>query len=325
MAYTNDIDMVDCSTESSRLAEHAANIKASVNATLREDVMEGYEVAIFTDHEAEERVFQVACQIALHYASRLHWSNYHPWSFYRNKTHDDVRNTAPGLWDAIYPFSTSLGSASHITTALIQALSADSQLARYADDVQLVSNATLEEVKESPQYHSFTMIRFWYHCIVIDLSSQHTAFKIYVGSLYKSPERLVPFHPVGASFQYAYVAGPNGARLLVECDDPVDEEPCKAKRVISGNPESIFLSKPAWFNGRIVDVEGGVRGGEIDYAYRSANPTLDTPLGPMPRRRTIVTQAIWDHAPESPWILSTPLGDGKFLVDTLSLRVDIIK
>jgi hypothetical protein len=44
----------------------------------------------------------------------------------------------------------------------------------------------------------------------------------------------------------------------------------------------------------------------------------------MSSRRTTDARAIWNYAPASPHIPYAPLGNGKFIVDTLTLKIDII-
>ena len=313
-----DPEATAISTCATQLEAHATKLTATVNGTLSANEIEKFEISSDSDPEAEEHVFQVACKVALHFATRLQYSNYHTWEFYRNKTKQQVRQTASQLWTELYPFSTCIGNASQTSTALKEALLADEELAKYAQDVQFATAArTVEEV--TALSHCVTMVRFWDHCIVIDLSAQPTAFKVDLGCCYVAPRRMMSFRLAYSCFPYAYIQGAYGARMLVQCKTPDNQNSSAADDRSAKVPGHLY-------NGPYVDVEGGVRGGAINYAFPTANPTLDTPLGPMPRRRMIVGHGIWDYAPAKEWgVFSEPLGDGKYLVDTISLRIDFFK
>jgi hypothetical protein len=45
--------------------------------------MEAHEVSDTTNPVLEERVFQIASQVALRFAA-MHWSNFHTWEFFHN-------------------------------------------------------------------------------------------------------------------------------------------------------------------------------------------------------------------------------------------------
>jgi hypothetical protein len=120
----------------------------------------------------------MALRVALDHAERLRWSNYHTWSFYGNKSEEEMRASLPNPWDEMYSFGTCLGVASSIATPFKQVLLQDEDLAHYAGDVQVVADSSVAAIKKSPRYHCLTMLRFRESVIVIDLSAQYPAFKI---------------------------------------------------------------------------------------------------------------------------------------------------
>jgi hypothetical protein len=83
---------------------------------------------------------------------------------------------------------------------------------------------------------------------------------------------------------------------------------------------------PSRCKGPFLDVKGGVEGGIADYAIPVANATIDTPLVPMPRRRTIQASSVWDYRyyPLNQNIFFHPLDNGKYLFNSISVRVGII-
>ena len=146
------------------------------------------------------------------------------------------------------------------------------------------------------------MVRFKESAIVVDLSAHLAAFKIDPGVIWLGPQRLVPFHDDCISqASYVYVEEPRGTRILMEI-----------------NPWSGTYKCP------YVDVKGGIEGGITNYAIPAANPTIDTPLGPMPRHRHLGGVSVWNYSPRHPYMYFHPLNNGKFLIDSLSVRVDII-
>jgi hypothetical protein len=110
-------------------------------------------------------------------------------------------------------------------------------------------------------------------------------------------------------FKYCYVGGPNNARALFEYYSPTEESPGVWEEYVTNH----------W-----ADIEGGALAAVVNYAYSLARTRRSTPIGEMPSRRTIYARAVWDYAPVSPHIYSVPLGEGRFLVDTLTLKIDIM-
>jgi hypothetical protein len=106
--------------------------------------------------------------------------------------------------------------------------------------------------------------------------------------------------------KYAYVAGPNNARALFEYFAPTKDEVWQ-------------YGTDYWAN-----IEGGALSAVVNYAYPLARTRRITPFGEMPSRRTVYARAIWNYAPASPHIAHAPLGNGKFIDDTLTLKIDII-
>jgi hypothetical protein len=210
-----------------------------------------------------------------------------------------MRTIAPNPWDEMYPFATCLGVASHIAAAFKQVLLQDKDLAHYAGDVQFVADTSDAAVKKSPRYHCLTMLRCRESVIVIDISAQHPAFKLDLGTIWGGPSSVVPFQESFSYFSYAYVDGPRGTRMLVD------------------------WVWPSSFKGPFFDVKGGVKGDIADYAIPAANAN-DTPLGPMSRRRNIEASSVWHYHLLNGNVYFHLLDSGKYLVNSISVRINII-
>ncbi|KAF1851893.1 uncharacterized protein K460DRAFT_401893 [Cucurbitaria berberidis CBS 394.84] len=297
-------------TSAQQLQQNAAVLEDVLNNNMSRVEMRAHEISHSGNPVLEARVFQVASRIALQFATQLHWSNFHTWESFRHiNTREEALEHAPHFWDSIHPFSTCLGMASTVTTALQTALSQEADLAKYADDVQLVTDCTVEAFKISRRFHCITMVRFRHYCIVIDLVAQPTAFKVGLTSIYTCQKLLTFLEDRTLSFEYAYISGPNSARMLVSYSGALPR----------ASPDSFRYGE--LFTG----IEGGIQGGIINYAFLAAKTKRTTPLGDMPSRRTLQTRDIWDYEPTNRFVTYTPLEDGKFLVDTIVLRIDIIE
>ncbi|KAH7076970.1 hypothetical protein BKA63DRAFT_382772, partial [Paraphoma chrysanthemicola] len=256
-------------------------------------------------------VFEKASQVSLQLAAQIHWSNYHTWSYFRNVPEAEVPQHVSRLWDAVYPFATCLGMASQVTTTLRLALMHDKNLSKFASKVQLVSDtpAACNRGPARIRYHCITIIQLSDHVIVIDLVAQPTAFKVSLSSAYECRENLVPFAMGTGRWCYAYLSGPDHRRALVDCAPP----PVDTEKDMSESRSFPFL-----------DLKGGILGGVVDYAWPAANPTMETPLGHMPWRRRIDARSTWDYRPANIFTAYTTLSDGIYLVDTVSVIVDIV-
>ncbi|KAJ4368869.1 hypothetical protein N0V83_005951 [Neocucurbitaria cava] len=291
------------------LRRHVEEIEGDLNENLTTSEMAAHEIAASSGRALEERVFQVACRVALRFGSRMHWSNFHTWEFFRNvHTSKEAREVAPRFWKSIYPFSTCLGMASTVTTALRASLLKEKGLSRYAELVQLATNCDIHEFKTSRRFHCLTMIRLVDYCIVIDLVAQPTAFKVNLTSVHQSQAQLRFLEKTTLSFEYAYVSGPNNARMLVEYSRP------------DTNASNSFT-----YEDPFTDVEEGIQGGIVNYAFPLAKSKRRMLLGDMPCRRTVQTRSIWNYRPRNGFITYTRLGRSKYLVDSLTLRIDIIE
>jgi hypothetical protein len=104
--------------------------------------------------------------------------------------------------------------------------------------------------------------------------------------------------------KFVYVGGLNNARALFEFYVPP-----------KGKPQIC-----QW-----ADIEGGALAAIANYIFPLARATRTTPFGAMPHRGTLYARAVWNYAPASPHIDYAPLGNEKFVVDTLTLKIDIIE
>jgi hypothetical protein len=156
-----------------QLADHAKKLQAEFNLKSNEE-MAILEIPGIDNPALEERVFQIANEVALKFAVQ-HWSNFHTWKFFRGiHTEEEARQHAPHLWESVEPFSTCLGTASRVTVALQEALRQEADLKDFAERGQLVGDTPLEEFKKMtfPRFHCITIVRFLGYCIVIDLTAQ---------------------------------------------------------------------------------------------------------------------------------------------------------
>lgn len=131
-------------TDTSRATQQSEQHAGVLTETLLKDFkdLRRWETTFHTklDIDAEKRVFQIASEVAINQAVALTYSDYHIWSALCGKTKKAVRQLATRFWNEIHPFGDCLTRASHVTIALKAVLHADEQVARYADNVQLIAD-----------------------------------------------------------------------------------------------------------------------------------------------------------------------------------------
>ncbi|KAF2829793.1 hypothetical protein CC86DRAFT_453362 [Ophiobolus disseminans] len=273
--------------------------------------MVSYEIAAPTDPLLEDRVFEVACNIALDLASLLHTSNFHTWEFFRHaKTQEDALQRAPYLQKATYPYATCLDMAMSISSALKAALVQDRDLAAYADRVETATDCKVDVMLTSSRdIHCLTLIRLPNFCIVIDLCAQPTAFKVQLGTAFECQQQLDMLNQNFYSFPYAYVGNVKGARMLVDCSGYTTKTP------------GDFHFGLCPFH-EITDTEYQRF---LAFAVSANSGNRVSSVGNLPSRRTIQVRSIWNYEPKNQNITYSPFVDGTYIVNTLALRIDFVR
>jgi len=308
---TKKVNHTLMNTKPSLMQRLAAAVQDQMEKKLTAARMASYELAASLDPLLEERVYDVACRVALDLASTLHISNFHFWEFFRGlKTIEEARQRALDLQSDTHPFATCLDMAMATSSALKAALLRDPDLADYACRVETVTDCKPDIIITSPRdIHCLTLLRFHDFCIVIDLCAQPTAFKVHLDTAFQCQQQLDLLAQDFHSFAYAYVGNANGARMLVDCSG------YKTK-----TPYDLFFGLSPFHS--ITDVEIS---SFLAFALAANFGSRLTCIGNMPSRRTVQARSIWTYAPKSRNITYTPLSDDTFIVDTLALRIDFVK
>ncbi|KAF2036350.1 hypothetical protein EK21DRAFT_52564 [Setomelanomma holmii] len=279
-------------------------LAADVEATVRKGVVAtqvtSHGIFLPKDIVLEERIFDVACRVAIQLTPQLRSSNFHTWEFFRQiKTEEEARQNAPRFREATYPFATCLDMATEAARCLNAAIRQDANLAKYANCAKVVTDCKPGAITSARELHCLTMICFEDCCICIDLCAQPTAFKVKPGTAYESD-----IH----SFTYAYVQGRERTRLLVDCT------------TYDSKPVDTFFAELTPF----YEITKPVYEELIRFAIR-AKLGRQTPLGELPSRKTIQARGILKGRPSNPFIDQVPLEGDNYITETLALRVDFVE
>jgi hypothetical protein len=197
--------------------------------------------------------------------------------------------------------------ATEAARCLIAALRQDGDLAGYANRVQVATDAKAGAITSAREVHCLAMVKFDGFCIVIDLCAQPTAFKVKLGSAYECQQQLDMLSADIHSFTYAYIKGPECARLLVDCTT-YDTKP--AHEFFAGLAPFYEITKPVY--------EEFIRSAVY------AKSTRQTSFGAFPSRKTIQARSLTEHKPANPFMDHFPVEGGKYISELLALRVDFV-
>jgi hypothetical protein len=295
MSYQND----------NQMQQLAADTQAKLLKRLGASDLAAHEVPYSKHPDLEERVFHMASRVALQLAPQLHSSNFHTWEFFRHiESSEEAHQNAARFRKATYPFATCLDMATEAARCLIAALRQDGDLAGYANRVQVATGA----ITSAREVHCLAMVKFDGFCIVIDLCAQPTAFKVKLGSAYECQQQLDMLSADIHSFTYAYIKGPECARLLVDCTT-YDTKP--AHEFFAELAPFYEINKPVY--------EEFIRSAVY------AKSTRQTSFGAFPSRKTIQARSLIEHEPANPFMDHFPVEGGKYISELLALRVDFVE
>ena len=86
------------------------------------------------NEELEQRVFEIADQVAKECALSFIYSSFHVWEYFRDYAADDdvPQHVADNIWKDLGPYSHCVGHAYKVTARLREALAQEEGLAKYA-------------------------------------------------------------------------------------------------------------------------------------------------------------------------------------------------
>jgi len=242
--------------------------------------------------KTEQQVYDTVNTVALDYATNFFWSSWHSW----NEISKGNTDPTPAFWDGCRPFGSCLGASTHIFYAARAALAQhpDADVAKHADTVQLMTSA--QHATTDTQYHGVVALCFDTLAIVVDHSSNSTAFKVPLGGEY-AMEPYVPLFGARDQERFNYFQAEDGSYMLTM--------------------NSVGKSYPALLFAEM-DVEASVRQLAIP-AAKAVAPLKDRPEISLPPRKYVSVRSLMDEEPQL--IASVPV-DNKFLATTLRVQAD---
>lgn len=241
----------------------------------------------------EERLFQTANAVALKCATKNQWSTFHTWEYLeRFDCAEHVSAVADEVWNSIAPFTHCLGLAALVMQDLRAALQSKLTLMQYAQHVQLVVATRRDPIVGQEDSHAVAVIHLKTHCVVIDPAAQPTAFKIYLGCTYTSPNLVNFLYPATCNYKYEYWVCKGERKLNEVIGTPRD----------AGAPEFVPMDPIHAL---------------CDTAYRVIRAFEK--LGYPPSRKHIFARSLFDYEPDG--IPSVRVGN-RYLAQSCQLRVD---
>jgi hypothetical protein len=253
--------------------------------------------------QLEDRIFQLANQVAIEVRLKYTYSSFHTHESLRQiKTSDDAMRKVLTVAADMAPFGNCLFQAHACVQGLRNAIKAEGNpdMLPYVHRVELATDNLAQKATGHSNYHCIAVVRLWDHCIVMDPIAFGYAVRVPLGQISRSEP--------SSSFRFCYVAV-GSARLLVEYDSK------DAYRKIP-HPQSEGLFK---YNDPFVSIHGGLAGGVVNLAWPS-----DSRYQGLPTRRCLWLQQAWNRKPSTAGMFHFALRDGsnKYMVDTGMLVVE---